>query len=621
MIANKAAPDALRKGAWLYCPGRSVRGARHRDQDQGGAVSLRRTGVAVAAALLLFPWGLRAQDLECTTETGCDAGGPCPLKNLPYEEFIAAPPSDRGGRNIPAVVDRPFDPESGDRILVKGFVVDGVIPNPRLGVTPETAQAAANAAFARETSGAAEGRMTVGHMVRVADAVTTFYRSSGYLVAKAILPVQTIGPDSIVHIQVIEGRIAEVTVEGAKDYSVAILRKPSAGLVGTSPQREPVETAVLYTQDYPGVRVFGTFRPGQTAGDTRLVLQVLEEDSFEFQFGADNYGTSFTGEYRARFDMAWNNPVGWGDQLNLSILQSVAPENTTYGSLGYRVPMGPRGFGAFVEGSQNAFVVDEPPFDQLQLEGTITAYKAGMDWRYVRGRFGNAKASLSYTTKHSELVGKTGFADLKVADDEFDVVELESAMDRIDLRFRGVDQLSAKVRQGVGADFGASSKSLKEDFTILEARYARVQAIAETQTVTLRLQGQSTDVEISPLEQFSLAGPDKVRAYPVGQILSDVGQFASLQYQVQAPGFSSKPGPFSRQWGDLLQLALFADYAHGASAEDGSDDDEISGWGAGIQFGIAGSFQFLLEGATPLSSRPAGDDKDLRIYGNVSMKF
>lgn len=592
---------------WLYFPA----------QEEEGAVSLRQLGVAVALTLLVCPWSAGAQDLECTVEDGCEPGGACPLRNLPYEEFIATPPTDRGGRNIPPVSERPFDPESGDRILVKGFVVDGVVPNPALGVTPETVQAAVNAAFARETGGASEARMTVGHMARVADAVTTFYRSSGYLVARGFLPVQTIGPDSIVHIQVVEGKIAEVTVEGAKRYSPKILREPSEGLIGTSPQREEVETAILYTQDYPGVRLFGTFRPGQAAGETRLVLQVLEEERFDFQFGGDNYGTAFTGEYRARLDVAWNNPVGWGDQLNLSILQSVAPENTTYGSLGYRVPFGPRGFGGLLEVSQNAFVVDEPPFDFLQLEGTILAYKGGLDWRYERGRFSNAKVALSYTAKQSEL---TGLGGLPIADDKFDVVELESQMDGIDVRFKGVNLAVAKVRQGVGGKFGIGSQ-LDENFTIYEARYTRVQALAETQTATLRLQGQSTDKEISPLEQFSLAGPDKVRAYPVGQILKDTGQFASLEYQVQAPGFAKTPGPFSRQWGDLLQLSLFADYAHGASAEVKSDDDEISGWGAGIRFGVPGSFSFLLEGATPLSSRDANDGKDLRFYGNFSIKF
>lgn len=590
-------------------------------KEEGGSVSGRHVGVVVALALLVLPWAAQAQgDLECTVEAGCDAGGPCPLKNLPYEEFIAAPPTDRGGRNIPAVSERPFDPESGDRILVKGFVVDGVTPNVPLGVSRETVQAAADAAFARETGGAPMGRMTVGHMVRVADAVTTFYRSKGYIVAKAFLPVQTIGPDSVVHIQVSEGRISDVVVEGAKGYSAQTLRKPAASLVGTVPTRDSVEQALLYTQDYPGVRLFGTFRPGDQQGETKLILQVLEEDSFGYQLGFDNYGTELTGLYRMRLDVAWKNMAGWGDQLNASVLQSVSPENTTFGSLGYSVPIGPRGLRVLAEGSQNAFVVDQEPFDQLQLEGTITAYKAGLDWRYERGRFANARAALSYTTKQSEL---TALDTLKVTDDKFNVIELESSMDRIDVRFKGVDQATAKVRQGAGGEF-SSGGQYESSFTILEGRYTRAQVLADTQTLVLRLRGQATDKSISPLEQFSLAGPDAVRAYPVGQLLRHSGQFVSLDYQVQAPGFSRAPGPFSRQWGDLLQLSLFADYAHGRGAkdkQDKQDDAEISGYGAGIRFGVPGTFQFLLEGAKPLSQAAANDGKDLRFYGNLTFNF
>lgn len=589
-------------------------------QEEGGAVSARRAEVAVALALLLTPFAAPAQDVDCTMESGCDSGGPCPLKGLPYEEFIAAPPTDRGGRNIPAVAERPFDPESGDRILVKGFVVDGVVPNPRLGVSLATVQGAANAAFARESGGAPEARMTVGHMVRVADAVTTFYRSKGYIVAKAFLPVQTIGPDSIVHIQVSEGRVSEIVVEGAKGYSPNVLKRPSAELVGGVPTRDTVESALLYTQDYPGVRLFGTFRPGDQQGETKLILQVLEEDSFGYQLGFDNYGTELTGLYRARLDVAWKNMAGWGDQLSVSVLQSVSPENTTFGSLGYSVPVGPRGFRVIAEGSQNAFVVDQEPFDQLQLEGTINTYRLGVDWRYERGRFANARAALSYAHKASEL---TALDTLKVTDDNFNVIELESAMDRIDVRFKGVDQITAKVRQGAGGEF-SSGGQYESSFTILEGRYTRAQVLADTQTLVLRLRGQSTDKSISPLEQFSLAGPDAVRAYPVGQLLRHTGQFASLDYQVQAPGFSRAQGPFSRQWGDLLQLSLFADYAHGRGAkdkQDKQDDAEISGYGAGIRFGVPGTFQFLLEGARPLSQAAANDGKDVRFYGNMTFNF
>jgi hemolysin activation/secretion protein len=562
-----------------------------------------------------------AQAQECYAETdpGC-AGGSCPLQKLPYEEFIPSAPLTRGGRDIPAVVDRPFDPESGSRILVKGFIVEGVTPNFDLDLTKENVQAAADAAFMKESGGAPEARMTVGHMVRVSDAVTAFYRSKGYIVAKGFLPVQTVGPDSLVRIQVIEGKITEIVVENAKRYDPNVLKKPSAGLVGTVPTRDSVETALLYTQDYPGVRLFGTFRPGAQQGETRLILQVLEEDSVGFNFGMDNYGTELTGIYRARLDFAWKNPAGWGDQFNASVLQSVNPENTTFGSLGYRVPVGPRGLQFFVEGSQNAFVVDQKPFNQLQLDGTITSYKIGAEWRYDRGRFGNARGSLSYGTKASEL---TALDTLTVTDDSFNLIELESVIDRIDVRFKGVDQITAKIRQGQGGEFTTGGQ-YEESFTIYEARYTRAQVLTDTQTAVLRLRGQTTDKSISPLEQFSLAGPDAVRAYPVGQLLRHVGQFASLEYQVQAPGFARSPGPFSRQWGDLLQFSLFADYAHGRGAEDFQDRQdsvEISGYGAGMRFGVPGTFQFLVEYAKPLSSEEASDGKSGRVYGNLTYSF
>ena len=572
-------------------------------------------------ALSLGLASLQAQAQECFSETdpGC-AGGSCPLQNLPYEEFIPSAPLTRGGRDIPAVVDRPFDPESGSRILVKGFVVEGVTPNFDLDLTKENVQAAADAAFMKESGGAPEARMTVGHMVRVSDAVTSFYRSKGYIVAKGFLPVQTVGPDSIVRIQVIEGRISEVVVENAKKYDPEVLKKPAAGLVGTVPTRQSVEAALLYTQDYPGVRLFGTFRPGAQQGETRLILQVLEEDSFGYQLGLDNYGTELTGLYRARIDFAWKNPAGWGDQFSASLLQSASPENTTFGSLGYRVPVGPRGFQMYLEGSQNAFVVDQKPFDQLQLDGTITAYKLGVDWRYERGRFANARAGISYAVKASEL---TALDTLKVTDDTFNILELESSIDRIDIRFKGVDQITAKIRQGMGGDFSTGAQ-YEESFTVYEARYTRAQVLADTQTLVLRLRGQTTDKSISPLEQFSLAGPDAVRAYPVGQLLRHTGQFASLEYQVQAPGFARSPGPFSRQWGDLLQFALFADYAHGRGAKDNQDrqdDAEISGYGVGIRFGVPGTFQLLLEGAKPISSEEASDGKSSRVYGNFTYSF
>ena len=581
----------------------------------------QQTRINTLATLLLVAVWTPSASLaqECSeNDLGCAAGRPCPLNALPYEEFISAPPATRGRADIPPVSERPFDPESGDKILVRRFIVEGVIPNPDFGITAETVQAAADAAF-KALPGAESGqiRLTVGQMLKVPDEVTTFYRSKGYLVAKAFIPVQTVGADAVVRLNVLEGRVSEVAVEGNKGYSANILRKPSQSLIGSTPIRDPVESALLYTQDYPGVRLFGTFRPGSQAGDTKLVLQVLEEDSFGFQGGIDNYGTELTGLYRLRVDAAWKNPVGWGDEANLTLLQSVSPADTTFGSVGYRVPVGLRGMGIYTDLSQNAFAVNEQPFDQLKLEGTINAYELGLDWRYKRFRFSNARVGLSFVAKQSEL---TGLGGLPIADDKFNLIVLDSSLDRVDIRFRGVDQIQFKIRQGAGGDFGTAT-GLDANFTILNASYSRLQALGETQTGIVRLRTQMTENPISPLEQFTLAGPDTVRAYPVGQLLRDQGQFYSLEYQVQAPGFARTQGPFSRQWGDLLQFSLFADYARGVSADVSTDDVELAGAGAGIRFGVPGTFQFVLEGASPLTPAVANDGNDFRFYGSLTVKF
>ncbi len=578
---------------------------------------LRYVGMAAALATAIAPFAARAQ--ECLAEDSpCAADGPCPLNSLPYEEFIAAPPATRGRYDVPPVAERPFDPDSGDKILVRRFVVENVNPNPDQGITQETVQAATDASFKQQVGDVAEARMTVGQMQRVSDEVTTFYRNSGYLVAKAFIPVQTIGADAVVHIQVMEGRVSDITVENASDYSVELLRKPSAGLVGATPIRDSVESALLYTQDYPGVRLFGTFRPGAQTGDTSLVLQVLEEDSFGFSVGGDNYGNEFTGTYRMRGDAAWKNPVGWGDELNLTFLQAVAPENTTFGSLGYRVPVGPRGFGIFVEGSHNAFVVDDGPLGLLDLEGTISVYQAGMDWRFVRERFLNMRAGLSAAQKNSDL---TILTNTILTEDKYTVANLELNLERVDTRFRGVDLGLMKIRQGLGGELKSGGAQLPTDFTILDLHYTRFQALTETQQLLFRARTQFTGDRLSPLEQFSLSGPDTVRAYPVGQSLQDIGYFTSLEYRVQAPGFARVSGPFGRTWGDLLQFSLFADYAYGDDAKLANASSVLSGAGAGVQFGVPGTFQILLQGSNPLSSAVANDGEDFRFYGQFSVQF
>lgn len=580
---------------------------------------MRLSGVLAALLGAVLPIASIAQECVSDDKPGCPAGlqGKCPLGVL-FEDFITTP----SGYVVPPVAERPFNPEAGDKVLIKRFVVEGVTPNPEAGITQESVQAVADASWKKIADEKGEVRLTVGQMVRVADEVTTFYRNQGYLVAKAFVPVQAVGADSTVKIQVLEGRVSEVEVTGAADYSKGVLGRPSAALVGNTPTRDSVEAALLYTQDYPGVRLFGTFKPGAQTGDTKLVLQVLGEDSFEYAVGGDNYGLESTGQYRFRGDASWNNPIGFGDRLSVTLLQAVAPENTTLGSASYRTPVGIRGLGAYVGASKNEFRVSGDDFgipDRDILEGTLSVYEVGTDWRFKRSRFFNADVDLNLAQKEADqlLLGT-----VQIVDTTLNVAALRIGFDRIDTRFKGLDMASVRYRQGFnGTSSGGFSTREETEFGVFDMRYNRVQPLTETQTMVLRLRAQETSNRLSSLEKFVLTGPDAVRAYQVGDALRDSGQFAALEYRVQAPGFARTAGPFDRTWGDLLQFWLFADYAHGENSGSSPSPAEVSGYGLAIQFGLPGSFQILLQSAQALSDQVSTDGQDSRLYGEFSVRF
>jgi hemolysin activation/secretion protein len=591
---------------------------RLRGRFGGKPVSSRPFAVGVALSVLLLPQALHAQYRG--------GGGPCvpgqeancAPGELPFEEFINGPPENLGTSSVPPVSERPLDPNSGERIPVRHFAVEGITPNPESNITPEKVQAAADVAFKQLSGGAEAVELTVGQMVKVSDAVTTYYRNNGYIVAKAFLPVQDIGPDGVVKVQVMEGKVAEVQVEGAKHYSPKVLARPAQGLVGRAPTREAVETAVLYAQDYPGARLFGTFKPGAQTGETKFVMQVLDEDRLSFSGSADNFGTKFTGQYRLQVGADWNNPIGFGDVLDVSVLQAVSPANDTFGSISYRIPMITNGLTASGSASRNAFSVTGSGFDVLQLEGTIFDYSLGSNWRFIRTRFFNSAAGLTFDRKVSKL---TALGTLPITNDNYNMVTLDASADRIDTVFKGIDQGSFSFRHGLGGEVGTGGKG-DANFNVFQLRYARLQALAETQTALLRLRYQYTPKALVALEQFAPSGPDGVRAYPVGDFLRDKGLFASLEYRVQAPGFASAAGPFGRTWGDLLQVWLFGDYAQGSNVGVTNTNVNLSGYGMSLQLGIPSKYQFLIQAAKPISSQIASDGKNgVRVFGSISVRL
>lgn len=535
-------------------------------------------------------------------------------------------PSPTGGV-VPPVKDR--HAEAGQKIAVRGFRVTGVADHGKLGVTPESIQALADARFRKMAGEDGQAELGFDEMQSVADEIVERYRTAGFIVSNAFLPAQTIGDDKIVTIEVLEGQIGKIIVKGNRRYRPGVISASAEKLRGKPLQKGDVDTALMYAHDLPGVTVSSTFQPGENTGDTDLVMVANEaKRPYKFTLGANNYGTELTGRYRLEAGLEWDNPFRLGDMFKASVDYALDPNDNIYGSLIYQAPIvRVPGLSVVAGASRNELQINSGTFAALDVKGPTTLYYGGLDWKFIN-RDGLESVATLHVSREQSRLDSLG---MRLSDQKFTVAELGYQLLHTDRRFHGVNILQAGLRQSLSDDSAEPdlvSPAHASKFLVARLAYTRMQFLTKSQRLDFKLVGQYSRDALVPLEQLALGGPDSVRAYPIADALRDRGYYASLEYHTYAPGFGDVASPFyGRPWRELLEFQVFVDYAKGfaagANRGPGSKGIEYSGAGAGLIFRLPRfkHFEFHLDGAVPLGSVKSSDGKDFHIYSKFSFTF
>lgn len=494
---------------------------------------------------------------------------------------------------------------------------------------PPPSEAVIAAKPAAETLG-----LTIAELQEIAAVVARYYRQKGFLLAQAYIPPQTLNDKTLI-IRVLEGRLGRILVEKAKRYDPELLAKAFKDLKGEPVIKEDIEETLLLVSEYPGLKVFGVFQPGSETGYADLVVSVLEEDKSDVAMKLNNYGSQYTGEYRARIDAAFNNPFGKQDVINLGISKTFKPSNGLFGSLGYeRISFGPKNR-LGISYSQNAYDLggELAPFG---IHGTTQIAKA-----YWRRAFSRSRTFSS--NGYFELAHK--IADLDVSEgadrqDKITTLALGLSFDgrsrsgRIfnsgELTFtQGFENwfgsmeatsnpdLTSASRRGSSAEFAGS------DFQKVFLQYHYWQNLSREHALSFSLNGQYSNDLLVSLEQMPLGGPNGVRAFAPSEYLRDRGYTASLEWVMRAPGFSQWPAFGGKSWGEVLQFVLFVDSATGWLNDALASDVEevtLNGAGLGIHFGL-NQFTARLEVATPFGGEEASNGRDPQYFFELNVGF
>jgi hemolysin activation/secretion protein len=561
--------------------------------------------------------------------------GATPGGALPHLEQ-AVPPVPRQGElfEVPRVYDRPLGLEEGPRILVKTFKLQGAVDHRKHHVRVAAAQALLEAAREQQP---AQG-FSINQLQQVADKVAAYYREHGYILAQAFIPAQKV-VDGEVAVQVLEGKLSGVTVEGNKHYPVSTLSRPFESLLNEPLDKDSIEAALLTLTNYPGLTAFGVLGAGHDVGTTNLTIRVQSEDRVHLESVTDNYGTQYAGEYREQVTLTLEDPLHWADRLKLTGLYANSFNGSAhgaYGGLDYDIPIFSPNDSLHVQHVTNAYDVGATAaVATAKSTGQSRVDELGYRHDFARTRLSSASIGLAFNVKSATFDAPPTV----LYDDKLTTARLDAQWEGVDTKFRGVDRVAFSYTHGfnnllgaLGAydpstatDSRASRLGASGEFNKFTLEMQRLQRITEYTSLILRVDGQYSKDPLVSLEQFSMGGPDSVRAYSVAEVLAETGGVATLELSTGLPGLSNRHAFGNSTWGQALQFSTFVDYADGRLNAPVSSTQEavthLAGAGGSIQFNVPGRLFARLDLATPLTSRKPSDGRWLQYYFRVGTTF
>lgn len=433
--------------------------------------------------------------------------------------------------------------------------------------------------------------VSIAQLEEVAQAVQSAVREQGYFLAVAYLPAQQL-QDGVARIDVLPGRLGEVTVEGGDPRPVTGTFSPLLGQPVTLAQ---ISSRMQALNALPGVTAQASFGPGGQVGESRLRLDLLEQRDWTASVTADNHGDDATGDQRLGVTAAWLNPRRAGDRLSAGILATVNPSNQTYGYVDYDMPLA-RDYRLSARLGNNDFSHDGAI--DIDGDGVFLDLAARRSLSYSREGglslvLSGARQELDWDggVEQSVTIGGIGFAGHRVLD-----------------RSRIAADAALNLSLGhIGGDRFAGQDA---EFWLLELDSEAWMPVAlplldGEQKLRLRLAGQWSDTLLPATRRFALGGASRARAFDRSLFLGDRGVLLGAEVRVPVR---------------LGELVVFTELGYGDGRADGNQTwARLGDAGLGWDAELTPKLSSRLSWALPLTTDGTGglDDDGTRLYWSL----
>jgi len=531
-------------------------------------------------------------------------------------------------------MEKPVEPKSVLQPLV--FPIGEELPPEKaaeLRFTLKELRIKGNTVFSNEElaslySGMIGKEITLLDIYKLRDAITAKYGNAGYGLSKAILPEQRIETNGIVHLEIIEGFVDEVIIEGATDIQQTYLGYATDKFKEQRPFKvKTLERYLLLANDRFAIKVTSTMKASdKTPSATTLILKVEPAPKVEGGASIDNRGTQAVGPNQINANLAINGIGGSASQTALNYATTEQTSELQYVALTHTAVVSKEGT-TLMLGYANS--TSKPGTQILRLlanKSDSQTWTLQVAHPFIRTRQENLSAHVKYEQK--DTTGQSlGALTLK---DNIRSLRLGLNYDNAD-KYEGINQALLEYSfgiNGLGATNAAnplkSRADGKPDYQKLTFNLSRKQELGHFSpslskfSVNAALMGQYSGTGLLSSEECGVGGQQFGRAYDPSELLGDSCLAASLELRYM-PDTS----------GTLFKYAQFYGFADGGSATNitpltatDPKTKSLTSAGVGVRFGLGQFVTGSVEIDQPLSRIVANqNNKNTRLFANLSVRF
>ena len=498
------------------------------------------------------------------------------------------------------------------KILVKDFKFDG-----NLYYSNEELEEVIKEAVNKE--------LVYDQLINVTRAISNHYKANGFL-ATAFLPPQDIN-DGVIKIKITEAVLGTIIFDVEEEEKLNISKEnirlkllykiEDSGVLNI----DQLDKNVRNLNKIPGINALAELEEGKNFGETNVKVTAINTETIFGNTLVDNNGSRSSGYNKITNTINIDGLFNMGDRLAFTNVLSGDHhvkdnhEESNYYAVSSTMPVGYNGMLATLRVSKMEYKLSAP-FDSTKPSGYSSEYNLSLNRPLIVSPNFNLNTSFSLgNNKYVNDLGTGNNSDKDVLKSIFNL---------------GFD--SRDERLGGGINYGSFALSLaKNDLTNNLSNYEtdqstsdnngrnfkgtlnlnRMQKLTDKTNLLVKFNGQLAADNLDGADQFSLGGPNAVRAYPSSEAAGDAGFVASLELKRNL--FKNLESTLFYDYGKIkLHKSLWNDWN---STNKLKNNYHLQGYGVSVGIPIFQNFSINATHAKKISTNSGRDSSGNDVDG------